>query len=118
MTLPNRLIACVLIWIIVTASAGCATMKPVRIETDPAAPAFGSVKVGETVDVETRAGRRVRIVVRSIERDAIVSTAGERYVRGDLVQLKRQTRWNAKSVWLTAGILYVLFMAAAEALKA
>ena len=111
---PRQLLIACLLTCVALSATGCRTMKPVDLVADPAAPAFAMVKIGETVDVETRAGKRVRLVVGQVERDAIVSMEGVRYTRGEVVQLKRPSRWNAKTGWLIAGVVYVLAMVAGE----
>ncbi|MDQ3421235.1 MAG: hypothetical protein M3541_21110, partial [Acidobacteriota bacterium] len=64
MTLHQRIIGSLLACSVAAASAGCTSMKTIRPVNDPAAPAFGRVKAGDTVVVSTRDDRRLRFVVR------------------------------------------------------
>ena len=99
---------------VLVVATGCRSMKAVDLATDPQLPAFAMVKLGETVDVETQTGKRVRLVVQQVERDAIVSSEGVRYSRSEVAQLKRRSLWTAKTAWLTAGLGWILTMVAGE----
>jgi hypothetical protein len=114
MKISPRLVTCLLTCSLLPLSVGCRAMRPVSLAADPAAPAFASIKVGETVDVETRAGKRIRFVVREVERDAIVSVEGARYTRAEIVQVKRRLISAKKTGWLAAGLLYLLAIIVGE----
>ena len=90
----------------ITAS-GCSTVRVIDPVTNPAEPAFARLEVGDTVEVQTRAGV-ARFVVREIDRDSIVAADGTRYSRGEILQLKRQTTSGVKTTWLIVGIVYTV----------
>ncbi len=67
--------------------------------------AFGTVRVGEEVVIQTHDGRRDRVVVQRIERDAIVSQQGTRYAQKDIARIQRKTFSPVKAVlWTVGGI--------------
>jgi uncharacterized lipoprotein YajG len=101
----KRLIASVVVWV-AAASAGCTSMRTIHPVTEPATPIFDSVKVGDTVVVQTRDGRRDRFVVRQIDGDAIVSEQGVRYTRADISQLQRRSVSTWKTVLLVGAAVY------------
>jgi hypothetical protein len=88
-------------------------MKPIRLNSDLAASAFGKVKVGDTVEVETRDGRRERFVIEQIDRDTLVSPSGVRYRSSDIVRLKRRSFSGWKTLGLVGGIYAGAFLVVA-----
>ena len=105
--LHQRLLSAMLVcslWV----AAACRSMRTVDPVLDPAAPAFASVELGDTVEVQTREQKRIRFVVREVDNDAIVSVDGARYTRGEIVQLKREAVSGSRTVWLTIGLTYLL----------
>ena len=104
MSLTHRIFACLLACTMATASTDCTSMKPIRLNADPAAPPFGKVKAGDTVDVETRDGRRERFVVQQIDGDAIVSPSGLRYSSREITRLHRRSFSGWKTLALAGGV--------------
>jgi hypothetical protein len=90
-------------------------MKTIRPVNDPAAPAFGRVKAGDTVVVFTWDDRRLRFVVRAIDGDALVTQEGVRFTRAEITQLKRQSFSGPKTALLVGGTVVVAFLYAAAA---
>src|SRR5438094_3229163 len=54
-------------------STGCTSMRPIALATSPTDAPFGKVKVGDSVSVQMKDGRRERFVVRGVEGDELVS---------------------------------------------
>lgn len=104
MKLHKRVTACLLVCGVIAASVGCTSMKTVRPVTGALAPPFGKVKAGDTVEVQTPDGDRVRFVVDQVDDDAIISREGVRYTRADIVQLKRKSF----NFWTTALLIYLV----------
>lgn len=77
------------------------TVDPVNA---PGAPAFGTVKAGDTVAVRLTDGRQVKFVVDHVDGEAIVSLDGIRYPRAGMQQLQRQSVDYGKSI----GLFFVL----------
>jgi len=100
---------------VAAASAGCTSMKTIRPVNDPAAPAFGRVKAGNTVVVSTRDDRRLRFVVRAIDGDALVTQEGVRFMRAEITHLERQSFSGPKTALLVGGTLVVAFTLAVAA---
>ena len=95
----------VLAWVLCVAigTTGCTSMKPVRLESAPAAP-FGRVKAGDTVIVLTKDGRTDRFVVAEVIGSEIVSKSGGRYARDEVVKVERKSFSPTKTVFLGLGI--------------
>jgi hypothetical protein len=87
-------VAAVLICAIV--STGCATMRPGAISVAPQTRPFAGLNVGDLVQLQLTNGTRHRFEVKAIEGDAIVSDTGQRYARGEIAQLSRETVNGAK----------------------
>jgi hypothetical protein len=92
-------------------------MRPIALSTAPTDAPFGKVKVGDTVSVQMKDGKRERFVVRSVEGDELVSARGVRYRSADISVLKRRSFSPAKTSALAAGTFvgYVLLAVAAAA---
>jgi len=106
--LHQRLVACLLTCSVLAGSVGCSSLKTIHPVTEPGAPVFGKVQAGDTVDLQTRNGQRVRFVVQQIQGETIVSPTGERYTRGDIVHLQRRSF----SGWKTASLIGGTFLTA------
>ena len=113
MSLRYRIIACLVICTLTAATTGCTSMKTIRLNADPAASPFGTVKVGGTVEVATRDGRRERFVVQGIEGDAIVSPSGVRYTSSDIARLQRRSFSGWKTAGLVGGVYMGVFLVSA-----
>ncbi len=102
----QRLTAIVLAGTLATVSAlstGCSTMRPVAPVSAPTAPpAFRKIALGDTVAVQMRDGRRDKFQVAAIDGDTLVSKAGGRYQRADMVQLEHE-RIDRKRTWFLVG---------------
>ena len=118
----QRVTSFVLAGILATVSplaAGCSTMRPVALNTAAAPPAFSRISTGDTVEVQMRDGRHDKFQVASIDGDTLVSKAGGRYQRAEMVQLKHQ-RISQKRTWflvggIVAGLFVLLVIAVASA---
>jgi hypothetical protein len=112
----RRAIAVLLVVAVAGSSGACTSMRLVPPAAAPGAAVFGKVKSGDTVAVLLTDGRRDIFQVASIDGDTIVSTAGPRYVRSDVVELKRRSISGIKTGFLAAGIGVGAFFALAAAL--
>jgi hypothetical protein len=92
-------------------------MRPIPLSAAPTDAPFGKVKVGDAVSVQMKDGRRDRFVVRSVERDELVSASGVRYRSADISVLKRRSfspgKTSALAVGTTVGYLLLAVAAAA-----
>ena len=119
MTIYQRVVASGLLCSLVSASAGCTSMKTIQ----PAAPGgqptlFRNIKAGDLVSVRTKDGRTARFVVQQVETDTIVAADGVRYTSADIAELKRHSFSAPKTAGLVGGIvagLVVIIAAAAAA---
>ncbi len=118
MPLHRRIIACLMTCTLIAASAGCTSMKSIRLNSAPTASPFGKVNAGDTVEVETRDGRRERFVVQQIEGDAIISPTGARYTVAGITRLKRRSFSGPKTTLLAGGIFAGVFVVLAAAAAA
>ena len=110
MTVYQRVIACLLVCTMASASIGCTSMK--TIKTAPAgAPVFGKVKAGDTVDVRTQDGRSLRFVVQQVDADSLVAPNGVRFTRTEIVRLQRKSFSPWKTAVLAGGIVGAVFLA-------
>jgi hypothetical protein len=100
-SLNRILVVCVLC--VGLSTAGCSSMKTVRVQSGGSAP-FGPIKAGDEVSVLTRDGHADRFVVAEIAGDEIVARSGNRYHRNDLVKLERKTFSPSKTALLSIGI--------------
>ena len=112
----KRIIACLLVCSLAASAVGCTSMKTIHPVTDPATATFGSVKVGDTVVVQTRDGRRARFTIQQIDSDAIVSQDGVRYARGEITRLQRRSFSVWKTALLIGGLSAGAFVVLAAAL--
>lgn len=111
----QRLVACVLLCTFAMSTVACTSMKTIRPITQPGASTFGTLKAGDTVDVQTRDGRRVRFVVQQVDGDAIIAPDGVRYTSAEIAELKRRSFSGPKTAGLVAGIVGGVFVLAAAA---
>ena len=118
MPLNRRMIACLVTCVLAAASAGCTSMKPIRLNADPTAAPFGKVKAGDTVEVEARDGRRERFVVQQIQGDAIVSPTGARYTVAEITRLQRRSFSGLRTTLLGGGVFAGVFVVIAAAAAA
>lgn len=107
MTRAHRLTSVLLIASITLAagaSTGCSSMRPIRLATDPGDSTFPGVKAGDTVAVVLKDGRQDRFVVASVEGDSLISTAGPRYTRAEIVGIRRRSISALKTTLLVTGV--------------
>jgi hypothetical protein len=104
----KRLVVLVLVGALT--SAGCTTLKPVRLAS-PGEPLFGNVKTGDTVIVQTRSGEQTQFVVQQIDGETLVASDGRRYARPDVVFLQRKALDGPKTAGLVAAISGAAFIA-------
>lgn len=108
MTLPMRVMACVLVCTLGTAAGGCSSMTTIKPATGPSAPVFGKVKAGDTVKARLQDGRSVRFVVQQVDGDALVSRDGTRYMRNEIAHLQRRSTNVAGTVLVSAVVGFLL----------
>lgn len=65
-----------------------------------------NISAGDTVEVETRNGRRTRFVVQRVDGDTLLSEEGERYSRDELVQVRREAFSRWKTALLIGAVVY------------
>ena len=92
-------------------SSGCTSMKRIHPVTDAGAAPFGPVKAGDSVALQLRDGRKEKLKVQSLEGENLVATTGQRYSRGDIVELKRKSTSPLKTTLLIAGIAMAAYFA-------
>jgi len=83
--------------------AGCRTMRPIAVSGSAATTAFAGIEIGDLVMVEMRDGTKHRFAVGRIEGEALVSDAGRRYPRSEMVKLRHETA--PKPAGLVGGIV-------------
>jgi hypothetical protein len=118
MTLTRKLLAALLVSTVGMSATSCTTMKTISPATEPTAPVFGKVKPGDRVAVHMRDGRQEQFVVDRVDGDSLVSTAGFRYARGEIAELKRRSFSPAKTTGLvcaTTAATFALVLIAAIA---
>ena len=118
MPLHRRITVLLLTSTLAASTAGCTSMKPIRLNADPAGPPFGKVKAGDTVELEARDGRHERFVVQQIDGDAIVSPTGTRYTVSEISRLQRRSFSSLRTTLLGGGVfagVYLVFAIAAVA---
>lgn len=103
--MTSRLLAYLLTCTVAFSSLGCSTMKTINPTTAPGAPSFESVKAGDKVVVHTRDGRSVRVVVRQIDGDTLVTKEGARYARTDVSYLQRKSFSVLNTTLLVTGLI-------------
>ena len=101
----RRPIACVLVCSLTVAASGCTSTKTIHPATQPGVATFGPLEVGDDVVVETTDHKRVRIKVRELTDDTIVSSSGARYGRADIERIKRRSFSATKTAILVGGIV-------------
>jgi hypothetical protein len=115
----SSFVSCVVVITLAAAafgSTGCTSMRPIPLSAAPTDAPFGKVKVGDSVFVQMKDGRRERFVVRGVEGDELVSDRGVRYRSADISVLKRRSFSPGKTTALAAGTTVgVLFLAVAAA---
>ena len=92
--------------LIVTTLSGCTSMHAVRAQPSP------GVRVGDTVNLWARDGRKDHFKVAQITDTEILGTKGQRYRIADLVRLERRAYSEGRTVALgavVAGVLLVLY---------
>jgi hypothetical protein len=88
----------------ITLTAGCTSMRPVRAVDAPSPPKqYTDIKPGDGVALKMKDGRRVRFKVQSVDGEALVSQAGERYPRAEMIELEHQQFSHAKTWSLVVG---------------
>jgi hypothetical protein len=87
-----------------TAMSGCTSMKRVTLSPTEGGPAFGRIRVGDTVSVRLSNGSEHRFAVAAIEGDTLVGSNGTRVARADIVEAKRRSTSVIKTSFLTAGV--------------
>jgi hypothetical protein len=92
-------------------TAGCTSMRPIRGVNAPTPPSeYLKIGSGDRVAVEMTDGRRGRFSVQSVDSEAIVSHTGERYVRAEILQLRRQQFSHAKTWSLVSSLVFGLLL--------
>ena len=120
MRVHRRLLSLLLACSIAGPSLGCASFKAIDPVAAPA-PAFSTIKAGDTVVVHTRDGRIARFKVQRVDRNAIIAEDGSTYTRDDIARIERRSFSGARTTLLVGGIVgglaLVLVAAAAAALS-
>jgi hypothetical protein len=90
---------------LVTALAGCSTMRPIeRINAETAPGLFSKIEIGDRVAVKLTDGSTHRFTVREIEAEAVVSDSGRRYPRVDIASVRREARGARKAAGVAKAI--------------
>ncbi len=90
---------------LVLALAGCRTMRPIAVSGSTATTAFAGIEIGDLVTVQMRDGTEHRFAVSGIEGEALVSDAGRRYPRSDMMKLEHESIHAGKTITLVGGIV-------------
>jgi hypothetical protein len=97
--------ACLLACVLAISTAGCTSLKTVRLTDPPPTAPFETVRVGDTVRIETRDGERHQFQVRQIDGYVLVSETGHRYPHREIVRLQRRSVSIARTALLVGGVL-------------
>ena len=83
------------------------TIKPAA----PGAPAFGTVKAGDTVQVRTQDGRSRRFVVQQVDGENLLAADGTRFTRSEIARLQRESFSAWRTAVLAGGIVVAAIVA-------
>ena len=72
--------------VLMLTGTGCTALRPIHVSADPSAPMYSHLESGDEVVLYLRAARRVEIVIKLVEPDAIVAKDGTRYGRDHITR--------------------------------
>ena len=107
MRIPKRATAGLLLVCLLGCTAmasSCTSMKQVTLNPTAGGPAFGRIRVGDTVAVRLSNGSQQRFVVAAIQGDTLVATDGARFARTDIVEAKRRSTSVIRTSFLAGGL--------------
>jgi hypothetical protein len=87
------------------ALTGCRTMRPVELNAVSAPKAFAGIEIGDLVAVEMNDGSQHRFEVKGIEGETLVSGAGKRYPRSEMLRLEHENVDPGRTAGLVGSIV-------------
>ncbi len=110
-------VACLLVVAVATAP-GCRSLQTVKPDTTPQRPDPWHVRPGDDIRVTLKDGHTLRLVVASVDSDAIVARGGTRVAFTEIQTLERRQVSAPRTVGLLVGGVLAALLALAFAMVA